>query len=81
MISSAYSYYLSQYGHKGNAKYDTHNKTQLNNAYGKVVKTNSQAPVYKVDISEQGDAKKSVITLRAAIRSTGFCRLAIYKQS
>ena len=70
MISSAYSYYLSQYGHKVNAKYDTHDKTQLNNAYGKVVKTNSQAPVYKVDISEQ--AQKYAIDLKEHARELGF---------
>ena len=70
MISSAYSYYLSQYGHKVNAKYDTHNKTQLNNAYGKVVKTNSQAPVYKVDISEQ--AQRYAIDLKEHARELGF---------
>ena len=48
-------------------KYMKHyNKTQLNNAYGKVVKTNSQAPVYKVDISEQ--AQKYAIDLKEHAR-------------
>ena len=31
MISSVYSYYLAQYGHKTNSKYDTHTKAQLKN--------------------------------------------------
>ena len=38
MISSVYSYYLSQYGHRTNSKYDTHTKSQLKNTYSKVVK-------------------------------------------
>ena len=51
MISSVYSYYLSQYGNKSNSKYDSHTRTQLKNTYSKVVKINSQTPVYKLDIS------------------------------
>ena len=70
MISSAYSYYLSQYGNKVNAKYDTHNKTQLKNSYGKVVKSNSQSPIYKIDISE--NAQKYAIDLKEHARQLGF---------
>ena len=51
MISSVYSYYLSQYGNKSNSKYDSHTRTQLKNTYSKVVKINSQTPVYKLDLS------------------------------
>lgn len=70
MISSAYSYYLSQYWNKVNAKYDTHNKTQLKNSYGKVVKSNSQSPIYKIDISE--NAQKYAIDLKEHARQLGF---------
>ena len=70
MISSAYSYYLSQYGNKVNAKYDTHNKAQLKNSYGKVVKSNSQSPIYKIDISE--NAQKYAIDLKEHARQLGF---------
>ena len=52
MISSVYSYYLAQYGHKTNSKYDTHTKAQLKNTYGRVLKSNSQTPTYKTDMSE-----------------------------
>ena len=58
MISSVYSYYLSQYGHRTNSKYDTHTKSQLKNTYSKVVKINSQTPVYKLDLSSAAQKYK-----------------------
>lgn len=67
MISGAYNYYLSQYGNRVNAKYDTHTKSQLKNSYGKVVKTNSQTPVYKVDISNA--AQRYAIDLKEHARA------------
>lgn len=62
MISSVYSYYLSQYGNKSNSKYDSHTRTQLKNTYSKVVKINSQTPVYKLDLSTA--AQKYAIDLK-----------------
>lgn len=70
MISSAYTYYLSQYGHRTNAKYDTHTKTQLKNTYSKVLKTNSLAPTYKVDFSVA--AQKYAIDLKEHARELSF---------
>lgn len=70
MISSAYSYYLSHYGNKVNTKYDTHNKTQLKNACGKVIKSNSQSPIYKIDWSV--NAQKYAIDLKEHARQLGF---------
>lgn len=67
MISSVYSYYLSQYGHKMNSKYDTHTKSQLKNTYSKVVKINSQTPVYKLDLSTA--AQKYAIDLKENARA------------
>jgi flagellar hook-associated protein 2 len=66
MISSVYNYYLSQYGHKINSKYDSHTKNQLNKTYGKVLKVNSQTPTYKVDISQA--AQKYAIDLKENAR-------------
>ena len=66
MISSAYSYYISQYGWKSNSKYDTHTKNQLKNSYGRVLKTNSQTPTYKVDFSVA--AQKYAIDLKEHAR-------------
>lgn len=70
MISSAYSYYMSEYGHSVNTKYDTHNRTQLKNSYGRVVKTNSHTPVYKADLSV--GAQKYAIDLKEHARELGF---------
>ena len=67
MISSVYSYYLSQYGNKSNSKYDSHTRTQLKNTYSKVVKINSQTPVYKLDLSNA--AQKYAIDLKEHARA------------
>lgn len=67
MISSIYSYYLSQYGNKSNSKYDSHTRTQLKNTYSKVVKINSQTPVYKLDLSTA--AQKYAIDLKEHARA------------
>ena len=67
IISSVYSYYLSQYGNKSNSKYDSHTRTQLKNTYSKVVKINSQTPVYKLDLSTA--AQKYAIDLKEHARA------------
>lgn len=67
MISSVYSYYLSQYGNKSNSKYDSHTRTQLKNTYSKVVMINSQTPVYKLDLSTA--AQKYAIDLKEHARA------------
>lgn len=67
MISSVYSYYLSQYGNKSNSKYDSHTRTQLKNTYSKVVKINSQTPAYKLDLSTA--AQKYAIDLKEHARA------------
>jgi flagellar hook-associated protein 2 len=66
MVSSIYSYYLSQYGRKAYSKYDTHSRAQLKSSYNKVLKINSQTPAYKVDISD--DALKYAIDLKENAR-------------
>ncbi|MGN0327428.1 MAG: hypothetical protein ACI4D4_00470 [Lachnospira sp.] len=66
MISSVYSYYLSQYGHKANSKYDSHTRSQLKNTYSKVVRVNSQTPTYKLDVTEA--AQKYAIDLKENAR-------------
>ena len=67
MISSVYSYYLSQYGNKSNSKYDSHTRTQRKNTYSKDVKINSQTPVYKLDLSTA--AQKYAIDLKEHARA------------
>ena len=50
-----------------NSKYDTHTKSQLKNTYSKVVKINSQTPVYKLDLSTA--AQKYAIDLKENARA------------
>lgn len=66
MVSSAYSYYLTQYGNKTHAKYDTHTKNQLKNTFSKVLQINSRAPACKIDVSL--DAQKYAIDLKENAR-------------
>lgn len=70
MISNAYSYYVSQYGRRSNAKYDTHTKTQLKTSYSKVLKSNSLAPTYKLDVSLK--AQQYAIDLKEHARELSF---------
>lgn len=70
MISNAYSYYLSQYGRRTNAKYDTHTKAQLKSSYSKVLKSNSLAPTYKLDVSLK--AQRYAIDLKEHARELSF---------
>lgn len=69
MVSSVYNYYLSQYGNRTFAKYDTHKKTDLKNTYNKIMKINRDAPVYKVDLSEE--AQRYAIDLKEHARAFG----------
>lgn len=66
MISTAYSYYISQYGHKASTKYDTHTKSQLKDTTKRVRNVNSRTPVYRVDVSEK--AQKYAIDLKEHAR-------------
>lgn len=52
MISSAYQYYLSEYGHREASRYDTHKKSELRGGYNNIVRLNKKTPLYKVDLSE-----------------------------
>ena len=66
MISSVYNYYLSQYAHRTNARYDSHKKDELKNTYSKMMKINRQTPFYKVDVSEA--AQRYAIDLKENAR-------------
>lgn len=52
MISSAYQYYLSEYGQKESSRYDSHKKSELRGTYNNIVRLNKKTPLYKVDLSE-----------------------------
>lgn len=68
MISSAYSYYLSQYGQREAAKYDNtvRKPSDARRAYSKMLRINRTAPAYKTDISIA--AQKYAIDLKENAR-------------
>lgn len=66
-IDSAYSYYLSTYASMASSRYDTHKKSQLRAVYNSIVKTNKDAPLYK--IKNNGEVKKFAIDIKEHTRS------------
>lgn len=65
-IDNAYQYYLSTYGNSM-SRYDTHKKSQLRAVYNNMVKTNKDAPLYKIKYS--GDVGKFAIDIKEKTRS------------
>lgn len=66
-IDSAYQYYLSTYKSIGTSRYDTHKKSQLRAVYNDIVKTNKDAPLYKIKYS--GDVGRFAIDIKEKTRS------------
>ena len=69
----AYAYYLSTYGQNRPTRYDSHKKSDLRKIYNAIVKTNREAPLYKlsgedevaryaIDIKESAKAIQNVVT-------------------
>lgn len=67
VIDSAYQYYLSTYGGFFGSRYDSHKKSQLRAVYNNIVKTNKDAPLYKV--RHLGDAQRFAIDIKERTRS------------
>lgn len=67
VIDSAYQYYLSTYGGSMGSRYDSHKKSQLRAVYNNIVKTNKDAPLYKVQ--HLGDAQRFAIDIKEKTRS------------
>ena len=66
--SNVYDYYLSTYAKQaGNSRYDTHKKSELRGVYNRMVKTNKDAPLYKMNIDD--DALNFVIDLKETARN------------
>lgn len=68
----AYAYYLSTYGQNRPTRYDSHKKSDLRKIYNQIVKTNREAPLYKlsgedevakyaIDIKENAKAIQNVV--------------------
>lgn len=66
-IDSAYQYYLSTYNNSNVSRYDTHKKSQLRAVYNNIVKTNKEAPLYKIKYS--GDVGRFAIDIKERTRS------------
>ena len=68
MISSAYSYYLSQYAARETARTDNaaRRPSDLRRAYNKMLGINRLAPAYKTDVSLE--AQKYAIDLKENAR-------------
>jgi len=68
----AYAYYLSTYGQNRPTRFDSHKKSDLRKIYNAIVKTNREAPLYKlsgkdevakyaIDIKENAKAIQTVV--------------------
>ena len=68
----AYAYYLSTYGQNRPTRFDSHKKSELRKVYSQMVKTNKEAPLYKlsgedevaryaIDIKENAKAIQNVV--------------------
>lgn len=68
----AYAYYLTTYGQNRPTRYDSHKKSDLRKIYNAIVKTNREAPLYKlsgedevakyaIDIKENAKAIQNVV--------------------
>jgi len=66
MISSAYTYYISQYSGNNREinRYTTHKKSELRDIYNSMVKVNRRSPLYKIE--EPDEAHKYAIDLKEA---------------
>ena len=58
----AYAYYLSTYGQNRPTRYDSHKKSDLRKIYNAIVKTNREAPLYKLSASD--DVAKYAIDIK-----------------
>lgn len=58
----AYAYYLSTYGQNRPTRYDSHKKSDLRKIYNAIVKTNREAPLYK--LSAEDDVAKYAIDIK-----------------
>ncbi len=58
----AYAYYLSTYGQNRPTRFDSHKKSDLRKVYNQMVKTNKEAPLYK--LSGEDDVAKYAIDIK-----------------
>jgi flagellar hook-associated protein 2 len=67
-IDTVYNYYLTTYGKTNtSSRYESHKKSELRDIYNRIVKTNKEEPLYKINMND--DAEKFVIDLKEEARS------------
>jgi flagellar hook-associated protein 2 len=68
-ISSVYDYYMSTYGNeiRSQSRYDTHKKSELRDTYNKIVKSNKESPLVKIN-TDDVDLQKFAIDLKESAR-------------
>lgn len=68
VLSNVYNQYLTTYApQKSNSRYDTHKRSELKNIYNSMVRVNRDAPLYKIDTSEE--SRECVIGLKEESRA------------
>lgn len=70
----AYAYYLSTYGQNRPTRYDSHKKSDLRKIYNAIVKTNREAPLYKLSGEDEVakyaiDIKENAKAIQATVAS------------
>lgn len=66
-IDSAYDYYMTTYANQQVSRYDSHKKSELRKVYNRMVKTNKDAPLFKIPDIE--NAKKYAIDIKENAKS------------
>ena len=65
--ANVYNYYLSTYGESsGKDRYDSHKRGELKDVYNRMVKTNKDSPLYKINFDS--DATEFAIDLKESAR-------------
>ncbi|SDB23596.1 flagellar filament capping protein FliD [Eubacterium oxidoreducens] len=68
-IDSVFNYYVSNYGHTNNSRYDTHKKSELRNVWNNIVKVNKESPLFKLKDEDSESIQKFVIDVKESARS------------
>lgn len=68
-IASVYNYYISTFGKpKASSKYEAHKKSELKDAYNRMVKANRESPLYKIDVNDS--VEEFALSLKERARET-----------
>lgn len=51
-IDGIYAYFLTTYGENLGSRYESHKKSELRDTYNRIIKTNKESPLYRINESE-----------------------------